>query len=434
MRLLNRRLPRLNVDCRIPALRCPEFDLLLSCARTRLDPDTADRIAKLLETPIDWPRTLGFARRHGLRPLLYWHLASRFAGLVPRQVLADLHQHFLLNRARNLSLSAELVRILVRLEDAGIPVLALKGPALAEFVYGNIAYREFDDLDILVPEGKLDEAAGILCSLGYGATQAVPRSRLASFRKTQYEIPFRHARTAACVELHWKAAPYLFPCALHMEDVWKRCQWKEFSGRKIRMLDTEDSLLFLCSHGGRHNWEKLEWICCVAEIIRENPHLNWERILGQSRATYSSRVLAFALVMARDLLCVSIPAVAAMEAARHHVLEGLSAAARAALFSARPLPDSAATHTYRQARLMDRRRDRILMLARALFLPKYHDWTAFRLPSGFGFLYYPLRLVRLALKSLVPSAWRRAAEARAISPDNRSGSAPGAPAHPGWTS
>jgi hypothetical protein len=377
----------------------PEHELLLCCARTRLDGQAAARMRTLLlRDDFDWPGLLAAAQRHGLRPLLYWHLTSRFPESVPPSVMDELYRHFVLNRARNLSLSAELVRVLAMLDAAGIPALPLKGPVLAQFLYGNIAYREFDDLDILIPEVQLDAAGELLGRLGYRPTQGVPRDQRAAFRKAQYEIPYRHERNATCVEIHWKCAPDLFPCALRAEDLWTRCGWTELAGVRIRTLGLEDTLLFLCAHGSRHNWDKIEWICGISEMVREHPSLDWQRILRQSGKFHAMRVLLFGFAMAGDLLGAELPAAVRDMILQDRALARLVADARASLFAAHPAPASALHFTLRQARMTDRGPDRLRMLVRMLFRPKYHDWEYFQLPAALAFLYYPLRLIRLLAK------------------------------------
>src|SRR5687768_8026755 len=49
-------------------------------------------------------------------------------------------------------------RIAADLDARGIPVVPLKGSALAEAVYGDIGARQAADIDLLVPLPALDEA------------------------------------------------------------------------------------------------------------------------------------------------------------------------------------------------------------------------------------------------------------------------------------
>jgi hypothetical protein len=79
----------------IPAIaESPEANLLLCCARTSKDANTASRITALLREDIDWARVLELARKHRMTPLLYWHLGVEDSGAVPKHVLEVLRAHF----------------------------------------------------------------------------------------------------------------------------------------------------------------------------------------------------------------------------------------------------------------------------------------------------------------------------------------------------
>ncbi len=54
----------------IPASRRRETELLVCCARTRLDPETTERIHSLTKNGIDWEYLVGAAARHRVMPLL----------------------------------------------------------------------------------------------------------------------------------------------------------------------------------------------------------------------------------------------------------------------------------------------------------------------------------------------------------------------------
>jgi hypothetical protein len=56
---------------------------------------------------------------------------------------------------RNMRRCHELSKVLRILQNDGIPVIVLKGAALAEVVYGNIALRSMSDVDLLVKKGSI---------------------------------------------------------------------------------------------------------------------------------------------------------------------------------------------------------------------------------------------------------------------------------------
>src|SRR5690606_33413903 len=85
----------------------------------------------------------------------------------PESVAARLDEAQRRIAERNLRLSRALLDVLDLLTSAGIDALPLKGPVLAQQVYGSVAMRVFGDLDVLVAEARIDEALGVLLEAGY---------------------------------------------------------------------------------------------------------------------------------------------------------------------------------------------------------------------------------------------------------------------------
>ena len=82
-----------------------------------------------------------------------------FAGCPPRWIrsrspgLEALRQQDKANAHRALWLTLELLNIHRHLQTRGLEVLPYKGPVLAETLYGNVAMRQFSDLDLLIRSG-----------------------------------------------------------------------------------------------------------------------------------------------------------------------------------------------------------------------------------------------------------------------------------------
>ena len=89
----------------------------------------------------------GSREHHGLVPLLYRRLS---VAMDPTQSagLEAFRQRDKVNAHRTLWLTVELINIHKHLVARGLEVLPYKGPALAESLYGNVALRQFSDLDL----------------------------------------------------------------------------------------------------------------------------------------------------------------------------------------------------------------------------------------------------------------------------------------------
>src|SRR4051794_15265776 len=68
----------------------PEVELILCCARTRLDEVRARRVRSLVSRGLDWEAVLGMACPHGMAGLLYRHLNAMAPEAVPPGVLGRL--------------------------------------------------------------------------------------------------------------------------------------------------------------------------------------------------------------------------------------------------------------------------------------------------------------------------------------------------------
>jgi hypothetical protein len=65
--------------------------------------------------------------------------------------------------------------------------------------------------------------------------------------------------------------------------------------------------LTLCVHGASHAWNRLKWICDVAELIRSHTEMKWGPLMEQARALCRERVLFLGLYLAHDLLGAPLP-------------------------------------------------------------------------------------------------------------------------------
>src|ERR1039458_7820483 len=145
----------------------PEDQLCLLLARGHLTPDLQQRILEFLASALQWPLVLERAYTHEVYPLLYRNLRELGFPSVPDAVQAELKGAFVANAFRNQLLAEELARLLGLLGEAGIPVIPLKGVALAQSLYGDTAFRVCSDIDILVPPNTVPEALGLIRASGY---------------------------------------------------------------------------------------------------------------------------------------------------------------------------------------------------------------------------------------------------------------------------
>jgi hypothetical protein len=384
----------------------PEAELLLCCARTARTSETDAQIDALVREGIDWGYVLRTARRHGVAPLLYRHLEAACPQAVPEDVFGTLRDHFRANGVRNLSLTGELLRLLEAFEARGIPAVPYKGPALAISAYSNLALREFIDLDILVHRQDVARAKEVLASMGYRARYRLSRAQEEAFLRSKYEHPFTRDDGKVVVELHWELAERHF-LSFDNERLWERLEPISLAGKDIPTFSPEDTLLILCVHGAQHAWERLGWVCDVAELIHaRQEEMGWENIMAQASALGGERMLLLGLYLASDLLGVALPERVAQRVQADSTAKALAEWTSEQHFretSTRPAEllegykGAPAFHTL-HLRVKESLREKIRYVIRKATILTGEDWSLRRLPRVLFPLYYVLRLVRLTKK------------------------------------
>ena len=148
-----------------------------------------------------------------------------------------------------------------------VPVVAFKGPILAEAVYGDLSLREFCDLDLLIRVQDLTKAEDILLACGYTA-QFPDRDYRTAFLSYHGQYAFRRGQSDLWVDLHWQFSPdgVVFP--LRAAEVWPRLIEETIAGRTVPSLAHDDLALFLAAHGTKEGWRSLLWLCDFAEFLR----------------------------------------------------------------------------------------------------------------------------------------------------------------------
>jgi hypothetical protein len=285
-----------------------ELELLLRCARMQVDPEGAARIAGLVSRDLDWERVLMTARHHGLIPLLYRTLASlRPRGLAPPtlQKLRTLSEAI---RFQNLVKAKALLDALRALEAAGLAAIPYKGPALAVFLFQDLALREFDDIDLLIERRNAVRAKRVLTQLGYAVRRRIADRWDYAWALLHQEFALAVPHHRFDVDLSWRAGPWYWRLPDFPASMWERLGWLTVLGSRVPWLAAEDLLLILCLHGSKHRWEELKWLVDVAELLRIRPDLDWHRLTDEARRTGSDRMLAVCLLLASDLLDAPVPA------------------------------------------------------------------------------------------------------------------------------
>ena len=296
-----------------------ESDLLLRCCAASGPLPDGVAMRELVER--DWNRFLALANRNSVTPMVGARLGAEGAANLPRHVVRALRLSYEANALRCNHLAGCAVEVVDSFAAAGVPAIAIKGPALAITAYGDVAMRVFGDLDFMVRLSDLPRAVAALERVGYSS----PAYRADVIASGFFpDVALKFARPDGVVDLHWRLSPGYFPFAPAGEQLWNRTAEIEILGRRVRVLGPGDSILFQASHGSKHGWMTLAQICDFACVLAAATTVSWPDLLDDARHVGSLRMLLLGAELAHSLnLCEAPPEL--VDAARHKSTDAYSA-------------------------------------------------------------------------------------------------------------
>lgn len=262
----------------------PSRDFLRLSLRVRRDVAAREEMrARLSSEELDWSILSRLIEGERIGPLL--HRLWRDEPAVPAEIKNRLRQSYLLTGHRNLILLRELEPTIAALEAAGVAVIVLKGAALAEIVYRNIAVRPLMDVDLLMRREQLGIALPALSAAGFAPTKAETRAGSTAAYENELLL-IKPAAIAIPIEIHWSLfdSPY-YQERLRLEHCWRNAVDFRLGNRTAKMLDPISQILHLCGHLVlHHGGEDLLWENDIAEYLGiYGPTLDWEQLLEQAR-------------------------------------------------------------------------------------------------------------------------------------------------------
>src|SRR6516225_294711 len=151
----------------------PEFLLATACAMWPPSDRRTAAIHNAAARPLDWSRFLGLAYRHQIIGLAH-HGLTHARPDVPTAIVRDIEKKAMALVRQDLEMARESLRLQRLFDDADLPVLFIKGAALAMLAFGNLGLRSGQDIDLLVPYESLSEATALILRAGYHRFDPAP--------------------------------------------------------------------------------------------------------------------------------------------------------------------------------------------------------------------------------------------------------------------
>ena len=382
-----------------------EDELIICCIKGLLD-----RNPNILKDyplqQIDWTYLLETAKKHRVLPLIFWSISSASQKLIPKNAWAQLKADYNNNASYNLKMTSELFKLLALFTSNSIRAIPFKGPILAFSLYGNIALRQFQDLDVLVHPDDFIKAKDMVLSEGYLPQQDYSTEQIEALIKNDqslHDLKFSKPNLGINLELHWKVHPRMYPSGLENHDLFERAESLIIFSNEILSFSPEDLLLYLCFHGTKHQWKRLSWLCDVAMLSRKRT-IDWQFVIEFARKAGIERSLHLALILACDLLEAPIPKDALKEAQRDERARSLSNQIKANMFG--EAKDGLIREWISHLRTTGNKPEYFLFVLKVILLPNQADRDYIILPKSLYFAYFlirPIRILRVYLLSHIRS-------------------------------
>jgi Uncharacterised nucleotidyltransferase/Protein of unknown function (DUF5672) len=335
--------------------------LILACVRRDLD---AERIQDLVKRGPDWRVILQGVEPWALAPLVYTGLRQADpTGQVPNPVKERLRNLYRRHTIHWIQQRDVLREALQRFSEASVPVIVLKGVALATLVYPSPALRPTRQVDLLVRQCDTARVEALLKSMSAApASAAAVVGAAPDMHRSRRRMSLLRVRT--CILTHRNPADQPPTAHIPIENFWKRARPVQIESVATLVFSPEDLLSHIALDlvAGRfvgHAWT----LCDIGQTCgRYGDAIDWSQLFAEARAYQMVKPLYYALRWARELVGANVSPDALKELSRFRQmpLEGrvIAAGARHAILPHRggtPIPSVArlAAHLLKHDRAKD---------------------------------------------------------------------------------
>jgi len=376
-----------------------DIQLIIECCQA--SPST-NKIKKLLSCINDWDNFINLAYAHGVFPLLYQTLKhTDYKNLINEDIHTTMKLHYMNIVKENMLMTVELIKVIKLLEENGIEAIAFKGPTLAQMAYGDITLRQYADLDILVDEKMMQKIYNILIQNNYTSDNKLILLNNSNFYLLENDFIFYSPNKSVTIEIHWRL--FRKNIAKHQKFSYYRNNTKNIILNKnnILTLSIEQELSYLCLHGAKHAWERIEWINDIYYLINNNSDIiKWSQVIHHSKELEGTIALFVALNIIKSLYSIKIP--------KHIETNMNSAYINKLTDESIHLIQNHVNDSYVgyyktikfQSKLIENRFKRLQYIFTSYFAITRNDYIAFPLPSYLNLLYYIVKPIRIFYKIL----------------------------------
>lgn len=345
---------------------------------------------------LNWDLFTQLAIHHRIYPSIY--SKANNIGL-PKAVIKNLNNFYKKNIYHMMHLSAETENLAKLFHDKKISVLFLKGPVLAQDLYGDLSLRTSGDLDLLVQIKDLDKADRCLTKLGYIKDNYI-HTVLNDWTWRHHHFTYFHPEKRIKTEIHWRLnpGPAKEPT---FQELYLRKRSSQFSISPVYLLSKEDLFLFLVSHGARHGWSRLRWLADIDRMLCQG--LDVKKTIQLLKKFQYLHTAGQAILLTFNLfqtpLTEELNKVACTKRSMNLAQQAVFYFKKQINLHIDPVPEDVARYHKRHLFTLMSWHQKLLFLISMLY-PYPVDAETLPLPKPFHFLYFPLHPILWAWRKV----------------------------------
>ncbi len=248
-----------------------ELQLLILLSQHDLNKAEIEKI-ETLEKLVDWKLFLELAQKHRLISHIVKQ-TKQYPNILKSEIKKQLNEVQLGLSRKALLYSQYVLKIHDGLNQKNIPHTFFKGPLLSLELYKDIGFRDYRDIDLLVPRSHIENARKIIQEFGF--VMLAPKKTLSNKqKKINYTISHHYhltkPNTPIEVELHWNLTNPKTYLPLETQKIIADSFDIEIAEYKVPYISKPANITFLAAHGSIHQWYRLFWLKDFSKIIRQS--------------------------------------------------------------------------------------------------------------------------------------------------------------------
>lgn len=346
----------------------------------------------------NWEKFIGLCTQHGVISIVYKKIREFDIEIIPEKIIKKLKELYQQIVQWNFIQSNQLIKVLKLLRKNNINVIPIKGPVISLQAYGDIGYRMFQDLDLLISYKDFIPIYDLLYSEGYQPSSVLSDKKKKLWKRFRRDIEFRIDRTL--IDLHQRITQAHSAFDLKKGQI-KKAGFVRIMGKNIPVLSPEDTLIYLIINSTKDQWNMLRMIVDLFYLIKSNPEMNWNYILKRSKKMGIQRMVLTGLHLMSAIIRKILPDIINSEINKSKDIKELSENYKIILLfkgSGNKTPDRVKSISA----TFDSNFHKFRYLLYFFFTPTPEDFKWISLPESFYFLYRiirPIRLLFLAFRS-----------------------------------